>query len=126
MLLWFPPLLSVSNLSFLTSSLLPPHTDVFTPPHLNLLALPDDPTNPSVFNIWCSGEGSRWWSCSFCHPGRQVEGQLGLQQEVGFPGLEPEGVHSKSPRTQGRTALPGTSPSGSSGSWGPLQLLSKQ
>lgn len=119
-------LLSVSNLSFLTS-LLPPHRCVY-----NSLSLPNSPSSAwwphksPVFNIWCSGEGSRWWSCSFCHPGRQVEGQLGLQQEVGFQGWAWR-RHSKSPRTQGRTAHlePALLAAGGS-SWEPLQLLSKQ
>ena len=119
-------LLSVSNLSFLTS-LLSPHRCVY-----NSLSLPNSPSSAwwphksPVFNIWCSGEGSRWWSCSFCHPGRQVEGQLGLQQQVGFQGWAWR-RHSKSPRTQGRTAhLEPALLAAGGNSWGPLQLLSKQ
>lgn len=119
-------LLSVSNLSFLTS-LLPPHWCVY-----NSLSLPSSPSSAwwphksPVSSIWCSGEGSRWRGCSVCHPERQVEGQLGLQLQVGFRGWAWR-RHSKSPRTQGRAAHlePALLAAGGS-SWGLLQLLSKQ
>ena len=116
-------LLSVSNLSFPASSL-PSHR--YVPSSLLLPNSPSSawwPHKSPMFHIWRSGEGSRWRGCPFCHPGRQVEGQLELQQQVGRWGFraEREG-DTKSSTTLGQNSLPGTSPAG--GRWQQLGAAS--
>lgn len=67
-----------------------------------------------MFHVWCSGEGSRCLGSLFCHPGRQVEGQLGLQQQVGSWGFraEPLEADTESSTPPGQNSSPGTSPAG--------------
>lgn len=104
MLLWFP-LLSSQYLTCLFWLPCCHLTDVFTIPchSQTLLALPDDPTNPQCS---ISGALGREADGGVVHSATLLGGrwrQLGLQQEVGLQGWAWR-RHSKSPRTQGRTA----------------------